>query len=108
LANVQIANPCWQRFPSTEGFSVLVHGGKLMRVLTVPNNFLRFQGIVEAARERLRDSPYGALGWISCECDDGVLLLRGHLSSFYLKQHAQEAVAGIRGVTQVINAIQVD
>ncbi len=79
-----------------------------MRVLTVPNNLLRFQGIAEAARERLQDSPYGSLAAVSCECDAGVLLLRGRLSSFYLKQHAQEAVAGVGGVTQVINEIEVD
>jgi osmotically-inducible protein OsmY len=79
-----------------------------MYALTVPNNPLRFQVIAEAARKCLRDSPYGALGWISCECDDSVLLLRGHLSSFYHKQHAQEAVAGVEGVTQVVNEIEVD
>jgi osmotically-inducible protein OsmY len=79
-----------------------------MFALTVLNNPLRLQTIAEAARKRLRESRYGALGWISCECDDGVLLLRGHLSSFYLKQHAQEAVAGVEGVTQVVNKIDVD
>lgn len=79
-----------------------------MCALTVPNNPLRFEVIAEAARKCLRDSRYGAFGWISCECDDGVLLLRGHLSSFYLKQHAQEAVAGVEGVTQVVNDIDVD
>ena len=79
-----------------------------MYVLTVANNPVRFQRIAEAARECLRGSPYGALAWILCECDEGVLLLRGHLSSFYLKQHAQEAVAGVEGVTQVVNEIDVD
>jgi osmotically-inducible protein OsmY len=79
-----------------------------MYALTVPNKLPRFQVIAEAARRCLRDSRYGALRWISCECDDGVLLLRGHLPSFYLKQHAQEAVAGVEGVTQVVNEIEVD
>jgi len=79
-----------------------------MYALTIANNPVSFQEIAEVARERLRDSRYGAFGWISCECDDGVLLLRGHLSSFYLKQHAQEAVAGVEGVTQVVNEIEVD
>jgi osmotically-inducible protein OsmY len=79
-----------------------------MYALTVPDNPLRFPVIAEAARKCLRDSRYRAFGWISCECDDGVLLLRGRLSSFYLKQHAQEAVAGVEGVTQVVNEIEVD
>jgi hypothetical protein len=95
-------------FAIHEGSSVLVQGGELMYAPTVPNNPLGFQVIVEAARKCLRDSRYGAFGWISCECDDSVLLLRGHLSSFHLKQHAQEAVAGVEGVTQVVNEIEVD
>ena len=79
-----------------------------MHALTVPDNPLGLQVIAEAARKCLRDSRYGAFGWISCECDDGVLLLRGRLTSYYLKQHAQEAVAGVEGVTQVVNEIEVD
>ena len=78
-----------------------------MYALTVPDKPLRFPVIAEAARKCLRDSRYGPFGWLSCECDDGVLLLRGHLSTFYLKQHVQEAVARVDGVTQVLNEIQV-
>jgi carbon storage regulator len=65
-------------------------------------------GISEAAAECLQASPYNVLAGVVCECDDGVLSLKGHLSSFYLKQRAQEAVAGISGVTQVVNDIKVD
>ncbi|MGO8752192.1 MAG: BON domain-containing protein [Thermoguttaceae bacterium] len=79
-----------------------------MHVLTVPDCPLRFEVFAEAARERLRGSPYGSLRTVSCECKDGVLFLRGRLSSFYHKQLAQEVVARIVGVTQVINEIEVD
>jgi osmotically-inducible protein OsmY len=64
--------------------------------------------IAEAATECLRASPYKVLAGVACECDDGVLFLRGQVSSFYLKQHAQEAVAGVNRVTQVVNEIEVD
>jgi len=64
--------------------------------------------IAEAATECLRASPYKVLAGVACECDHGVLSLKGHLSSFYLKQHAQEAVARVNGVTQVVNEIEVE
>ena len=78
-----------------------------MYALTVPRKPLRFRLIAEAARKCLRASPYRALRWISCDCNHGVLLLRGRLSSLYHKQLAQEAVAGVEGVTQVVNEIDV-
>ena len=64
--------------------------------------------IAEAATECLRDSPYKAMRRVSCECKHGVLFLRGRLFSFHEKQVAQEVVAGISGVTQVVNEIQVE
>lgn len=63
--------------------------------------------IAETANECLQNSPYRALRQIMCECDQGVLLLRGRLPSFYHKQLAQEAVARVGGVNQVINEIVV-
>ena len=63
--------------------------------------------IAEVAMERLRDSPYKAMRRVSCECKDGVLFLRGRLFSFHEKQMAQEAVARIDGVTQVVNEVEV-
>jgi osmotically-inducible protein OsmY len=64
--------------------------------------------ITEMAMERLRDSPYKTMRRISCECRDGVLFLRGRLFSFHEKQVAQETVARIGGVTQVVNEVEVD
>ena len=78
-----------------------------MRGSTVCDTPVRSLKMAEAASERLRSSPYRALRAISCECDQSVLLLRGRLPSFYHKQLAQEAVAGVRGVSQVINEIEV-
>lgn len=59
--------------------------------------------VTDAVKERLRRSPYVPVQSLSCEFDRGVLRLRGRLSSFYQKQLAQETVAGLSGVEQVIN-----
>ena len=76
--------------------------------LTVHNNPVLFQGIAEAATECLQNSPYQAVRRVLCECDHGILFLRGRLSSFHQKQVAQETVARVKGVTQVRNEIEVD
>ena len=81
-----------------------MHGGNTMHLLTVINA----STIAEVATERLRDSPYKVMRRISCECKHGVLFLRGRLFSFYEKQVAQEIVARIDGVTQVVNEVEVD
>lgn len=63
--------------------------------------------VAEAAKGCLRRSPYSAVRTVSCEYHRGVLLLRGRLSTYYHKQLAQEAVAGLEGVSQVVNEIEV-
>jgi hypothetical protein len=60
-----------------------------------------------AAEACLRCKGYLALRDISCEVCDGVLHLRGHLPSQYLKQVAQAAVAEVRGIRGVVNGIEV-
>ena len=48
----------------------------------------------QAAAERgLRSSRYAALKHVSCDYLGGVLVLRGCLPTYYLKQIAQEVVA---------------
>ena len=46
-----------------------------------------------AAEQGLRSSPYLALKHVSCDCQGGVLVLRGRLPTYFLKQIAQEVVA---------------
>jgi hypothetical protein len=84
-----------------------IHGGEAMYALTVHNNPAVFPGIADAAMKCLQNSPYQAVRRVLCECDNGILFLRGRLSSFHQKQVAQEAVARVKGVTQVINEIEV-
>jgi hypothetical protein len=64
--------------------------------------------IVQAARARLSASPYPTIQKLTCECDEqGVLFLRGRLTSFYQKQLAQEAVARMPGMTRLVNEAEV-
>jgi hypothetical protein len=60
------------------------------------------------AEQGLRSSRYSALKHVSCDYQGGVLVLRGCLPSYYLKQIAQEVVAHqVHGVGRLDNQIQV-
>jgi hypothetical protein len=64
--------------------------------------------LAKAARKRLKRTSYPGIRGLTCECDDrGVLYLRGRLSSYYQKQLAQEAVARLPGVVEIINQAEV-
>ena len=67
------------------------------------------QASLQAVAERaLRSGPYPALKKLSCDYRGGVLVLRGCLPSYYLKQVAQEVVAHqVPGVSRLDNQIQV-
>ncbi len=64
-------------------------------------------GLKELAEGCLRRNPYLALKNVACDWRDGVLVLRGCLPSYYLKQVAQEVVARLEGVAGIENEIQV-
>ena len=61
----------------------------------------------EVARQRILHQPHLKMQRLWCEFDRGRLFLRGQVPSFYFKQLAQEAVAGMDGVRQVVNEIEV-
>ena len=63
--------------------------------------------ITALAEARLRASQYSSIRKIFCMFDEGMLVLRGRLPSFFQKQLAQVAVANIDGVKQVVNQIEV-
>ena len=79
-----------------------------MNQLTIIDNPVNLGTIATAAMGCLQASPYHVLRRISCDCKDGVLTLKGNLSSFYEKQIAQETVSSIEGTIQVVNQIEVD
>jgi osmotically-inducible protein OsmY len=59
------------------------------------------------AQSRLRTSNYGELHLVSCEFHEGLLTLRGHVSSFHLKQLAQTLVRDLDGVGEINNRLEV-
>ena len=63
--------------------------------------------IVVMARHRLQNDPHLTVQRIWCEYSNQHLYLRGHVPTFYHKQLAQAAVAGLDGVDQVVNEIEV-
>ena len=65
------------------------------------------KNIVAAAKDRLGKDTHLSVQRIWCEFDGGRLVLQGQVPSFYHKQLAQEAVAGLDGVAQVVNDIEV-
>ena len=61
-----------------------------------------------AARHRLRASSYRALDDVRCDFVNGVMVLRGRLPSFYLKQLAQEVVRDGDNEWTIMNEVEVD
>jgi osmotically-inducible protein OsmY len=59
------------------------------------------------AQLRLRKSGYRQLRRVSCEFHEGVLTLRGQVSSFYLKQVAQTLIGRLDGVGAINNRLDV-
>lgn len=67
----------------------------------------RKPSVLAAATSRLRKSNYHELHLISCVFHEGVLTLRGRVSTFYLKQIAQTLIASLEGVERVNNRLEV-
>jgi osmotically-inducible protein OsmY len=65
--------------------------------------------LAERAENRLRCNSYLALKNVHCEApaEADVVVLRGCLPTYYLKQVAQTVVAAVDGVRRVENRIQV-
>jgi hypothetical protein len=63
--------------------------------------------VLESARASLKSRPYRALWSVECELDGSVLVLKGVVQSYFLKQLAQAAVSEIRGVERIANNIVV-
>jgi osmotically-inducible protein OsmY len=62
---------------------------------------------VRQAESGLRQSTHSELRRVRCEFHEGALVLRGRVSSFYLKQLAQTLAAATPGVQEVVNRIEV-
>ncbi len=64
--------------------------------------------IVQSTLKKLRSRGYNGLQSISCEHHEGMLVLRGCVPSYFLKQLAQEVAHKIPGVNMVVNSVSVD
>ena len=65
------------------------------------------QTVPAEVQGRLRRSGYPELRLIACEFHEGVLTLRGRVSTFYLKQVAQTAVSELADVGEINNRLEV-
>jgi osmotically-inducible protein OsmY len=63
--------------------------------------------ISERAHARLRQAPYLELRHVECIWEENILKLRGHVSSYYLRQIAQTLVQGLDGVEAIDNQLDV-
>ena len=55
----------------------------------------------------MRHSGYHELRGVSCDFHEGVLILRGRVPSYYLKQLAQSLVFHLEGVQELSNRLEV-
>ena len=78
-----------------------------MVVVALEQKWTSSNSISLKANELLRERLPSATCDITCEYKEGMIFLRGQLSSFYHKQLAQEAVRKLDGVQQVVNKIEV-
>ena len=60
-----------------------------------------------AAQEKLLQTSYPEIRHLICEFHEGILSLRGRVSSFYMKQQAQAALQGLAGFERVMNHLEV-
>ena len=70
-------------------------------------NVTRWDEVAVAAQHSLRSCQNFELKRLLCEVENGAIILRGQVSSYYLKQLAQEAVRSLAGVHRVANRLEV-
>ena len=63
--------------------------------------------VAEGVKKRWMNCGYSSLKYISCRCDDGVLVIDGTVPSYYFKQMAQELARSVEGIHQIENRLSV-
>ena len=66
------------------------------------------QDVLGQATKMLHDSPFAALRDLRVEPEGELVLLRGRVDSFFLKQLAQETVRSATRGIEMINEVSVD
>ncbi len=64
--------------------------------------------IIQATLRNLRALGYDGLQSITCEHHEGMLVLRGCVPSYFMKQLAQTVASKISGVKIVVNSVSVE
>jgi hypothetical protein len=65
------------------------------------------EAILAEARSRFIRSPYHELHDINCDFREGVLILRGRVPSYFIKQVAQSAVFSLEDIAEIDNRLEV-
>jgi osmotically-inducible protein OsmY len=65
------------------------------------------QAIEALVEARMRQSGYYELREVSCDFHEGVLTLRGCVTSYHLKQLAQSLALSLEGVEELNNKLEV-
>jgi osmotically-inducible protein OsmY len=73
----------------------------------VPASSSRTDSVSNRVRRALQQCGYHDLCGLHCEDDDGVLVLRGQVGSYYLKQIAQTVAARVPGIERIDNQLNV-
>ena len=68
----------------------------------------RLDSVVAEVKRQLLASHFSVLRQIGCDYYEGVLVLRGHVPTFYHRQVAVELAKKVNGVEQVDDRIVVD
>jgi osmotically-inducible protein OsmY len=72
-----------------------------------PTGEALYDDVTKAALGRFRSCRNFELQRLLCEFRAGILTIRGHVSSYYLKQLAQETVRSLEGVMRIVNRLEV-
>ena len=61
----------------------------------------------EKVLDAINGSPYLAHGNVRCETQEGRVVLRGEVDTFFQKQMAQEVIRHVRGIELIENELEV-
>jgi len=64
--------------------------------------------IINSACHALKRSDYPALRSLSVQGTESALIISGKVTTYYMKQLAQEAVMPVRGPLQLVNQVAVE
>ena len=87
--------------------SRLANNSISLRDMDGTSNNPPWNDLVIGALQRLRSCHNFELKRLHCTAHSGNLILRGQVSSYYLKQLAQEVLRSLNGVHRIVNHIEV-